>query len=138
MRAWLFALTGFLVTCGGTSPAAHHSFAAEFDASKPVTLKGAVSKVEWINPHSWLTLEVKDPGSGRVETWRIEMGAPNQLLRRGWTKHTVPVGTQVTVEGFRAKNGSNVANGGNITLADGRTLFVGSSGSGAPYDKKPR
>jgi hypothetical protein len=125
-----------LLTVGGAHIVlhGHHAFTAEFDASKPVTLKGVVSKVDWINPHSWLTIDVKD--AGKVESWKVEMGAPNQLLRRGWNKNTLPVGSEVLVEGYRAKNGSNVANGGSVTLADGRQLFVGSSGTGAPYDKK--
>ena len=115
--------------------AAHHAFSAEFDANKPVTLKGSVVQVDWINPHSWLTIDVKDQ-AGKVATWKVEMGAPNQLLRRGWNKNTLPVGTEVIVEGYQAKNGSTIANGGRVTLADGRKLFVGSSGTGAPYDKK--
>ena len=131
-KAVVFAL---LIAAGGTSLVAHHAFSAEFDSTKPVTLKGTVSKVEWINPHSWLTIDVKDQG-GKVESWKVEMGAPNQLLRRGWNKNTLPVGAEVVVDGYRARNGSNVANGGNVTLADGRQLFVGSSGTGAPYEKK--
>ena len=115
---------------------AHHAFSAEFDANQPVTLKGAVTKVEWINPHSWLYIDVKDQATGKVVSWKIEMGAPNQLLRRGWNKNSLPAGTEVVVEGYRAKNGSDIANGGNVTLADGRKLFVGSSGTGAPYDDK--
>jgi hypothetical protein len=119
----------------GAPIAAHHAFSAEFDADKPVTLRGAVTRIDWINPHSWLYIDVKDP-TGKVVPWKIEMGAPNQLLRRGWNKNSLPVGTEVIVEGFRAKNGSDVANGGNVVLADGRKLFVGSSGTGAPYDEK--
>jgi hypothetical protein len=120
----------------GAHVAAHHAFSAEFDANSPVTLKGAVTKVEWINPHSWLYVDVKDPATGKVVSWKVEMGAPNQLLRRGWNKTSLPAGTEVIVEGYRAKNGSDIANGGNVTLADGRKLFVGSSGTGAPYDDK--
>ncbi len=124
-----------LIAAGGGRLLAHHAFSAEFDGTKPITLKGVVSKVEWINPHSWLTIDVKDK-AGKLESWKIEMGAPNQLLRRGWNKNTLPVGAEVVVEGYRARNGSNVANGGNVTLADGQQLFVGSSGTGAPYEKK--
>jgi hypothetical protein len=131
------AVTAFGIVLAGRAVTAHHAFSAEFDAARPVTLTGAVAKVEWINPHSWLTIDATDAKTGTSESWKVEMGAPNQLLRRGWNKTTLPVGTVVVVEGFRAKNGSNVANGGNVTLADGRKLFVGSSGTGAPYDKKP-
>jgi len=112
---------------------AHHAFSAEFDANNPVTLKGVVTRVDWINPHSWLYIDVKD-ASGKVVPWKIEMGAPNQLLRRGWNKKSLPPGTEVIVEGYRAKNGSDIANGGNVTLANGNKMFVGSSGTGAPYD----
>jgi hypothetical protein len=125
-----------VLSAAASTARAHHAFSAEFDGAKPVILKGSVTKVEWINPHSWLFIDVQDPSTGAVENWKVEMGAPNQLLRRGWNKNTLPVGSQVVVEGYRAKNGSNVANGGNVTLADGRQLFVGSSGTGAPYDKK--
>jgi hypothetical protein len=112
---------------------AHHAFSAEFDANNPVTLKGVVTRVDWINPHSWLYIDVKDAG-GKVVPWKIEMGAPNQLLRRGWNKKSLPPGTEVIVEGYRAKNGSDIANGGNVTLANGNKMFVGSSGTGAPYE----
>lgn len=119
----------------GAAPLAHHAFSAEFDANNPVTLRGSITRVEWINPHSWLYIDVKDQ-SGKVVPWKVEMGAPNQLLRRGWNKNTLPVGTEVLVEGYRAKNGSDIANGGSVVLADGRKLFVGSSGTGAPYEEK--
>lgn len=122
----------------GAVASAHHAFSAEFDADKPVTLRGAVTRVEWINPHSWLYIDVRDSASGRLVSWKIEMGAPNQLLRRGWNKNTLPVGTEVVVEGYRAKNGSDIANGGSVVLADGRKLFVGSSGTGAPYDDQKK
>jgi len=132
----LAAAAAIAVTVVGVPLGAHHAFSAEFDANQPVTLKGAVTKVEWINPHSWLYIDVKDPATGKVVSWKVEMGAPNQLLRRGWNKNSLPAGTEVVVEGYRAKNGSDIANGGNVTLADGRKLFVGSSGTGAPYDDK--
>ena len=114
---------------------AHHAFAAEFDAKKPVHLEGVVSKVELINPHAWIHVDVKGP-DGKVTTWMVEAGSPNVLLRRGFTKATVKVGTPVVVDGYQSKDGSMRANGRDITLPDGKKLFLGSSGTGAPYDKK--
>src|SRR5262249_5061654 len=93
----------------------HHSFAAEFDANKPITLKGTVTKLEWVNPHSWLYIDVKD-ADGKVSNWGVEMGSPNTLIRRGVTKNSVEVGTQVTVEGYRAKDGSSTATGTTIKM----------------------
>ena len=112
---------------------AHHSFAAEFDANQPVTLKGTVTKMEWINPHTWMHLDVKN-ADGTVTKWMIEGGTPNTLVRRGFTKASLLPGTEVTIEGFRAKNGANRANGADMILADGKRLFMGSSGTGAPVD----
>jgi Family of unknown function (DUF6152) len=112
---------------------AHHAFAAEFDGSKPVTLKGTVTKMEWTNPHAWLHMEVKG-ADGKAVAWAVEGGAPNALLRRGWNKNSVLPGTLIIVEGFRAKDGSNRANGREVTLPSGQKLFVGSSGTGAPAD----
>ena len=112
---------------------AHHSFAAEFDANSPVKLQGTVSRVEWINPHAWIHIDVKDP-SGKVESWMAEAGTPNTLFRRGFTKESLLPGTEIVVDGYRAKDGSHKMNGRNVKLPDGRTLFLGSSGTGAPKD----
>jgi hypothetical protein len=112
---------------------AHHAFAAEFDATKPIKLRGIVAKMEWINPHTWLHLDVKRP-DGKTERWMIEGGPPNALYRRGFNRNSLPVGAEILVEGFRAKDGSLRGNGRELTFADGRRLFVGSSGTGAPRD----
>jgi hypothetical protein len=127
-------LTGAGLVCGAASVAAHHAFAAEFDAKKPLKLQGTVARMEWINPHTWIHLDVKK-ADGKVERWMIEAGPPNALYRRGFTKYSLPVGAQILVEGFRAKDGSLRGNGRDITFADGRKLFVGSSGTGAPGEK---
>ena len=105
---------------------AHHAFAAEFDAQKPVKLKGTVAKVEFINPHSWIHMDVKD-ADGKVTRWMVEGGSPNALFRRGVTKDALPQGTEISVDGYQAKDGSNRANGRDITFADGKKLFVGGS-----------
>jgi hypothetical protein len=115
---------------------AHHAFSSEFDSEKPVNLEGAVSKLEWVNPHAWIHIDVKGP-DGNVETWMIEAGSPNVLLRRGFNKSMLPVGTVIRVKGFAAKGGTRKANGGEMTLPDGRTLLLGSPDSGAPETKKP-
>jgi hypothetical protein len=129
-------VTGALLTSAMALPAlAHHSFAAEFDANKPVKLTGVVTKMEWINPHSWIHMDVKTP-SGEVQKWMVEGGAPNALLRRGWNRNSLPAGTEISVQGFQAKDGSLRANGRDITFKDGSKLFVGSSGTGAP-DERP-
>jgi len=116
---------------------AHHAFAAEFDVNKPLVLKGTVTKMEWINPHAWIHLAVKN-ADGSTTEWLIEAGAPNGLLRRGFTKASLPPGTEIVVEGWQAKDESNRANGSNITYPDGRKLFIGSQGTGAPTDKEDK
>ena len=112
---------------------AHHAFAAEFDANKPIRLQGTVTKMEWINPHAWIHIDVKKP-DGKVEQWMIEGGTPNTLFRRGFTKTSLVYGTVIVVDGYQAKDGSQKANGRDLTLPDGRKLFLGSSGTGAPRD----
>jgi len=136
MPRLLLVMTAVIVAFAGTDARGHHSFAAEFDANRPVTLHGTVVKMEWINPHSWIHIDVKDPATGKVERWMVEGGAPNALLRRGWNKKSLTEGTEILVEGFQAKDGANRANGRDITFPDGRKLFVGSSGTGAP-DERP-
>ena len=115
---------------------AHHAFAAEFDVKQPITLRGTVTKMEWTNPHSWIRMDVKG-ADGTVTNWAIECGPPNNLLRQGFSKITVPAGTELVVEGYKAKNGSSMANGRDVTFADGRKVFVGTAGAAdgaaAPY-----
>jgi hypothetical protein len=136
MRRTLVAVVFCIVLLtAGVSLPAHHAFSAEFDANKPVKLRGTVTQVDWINPHSWIHINVKRPDGG-AETWMIEGGPPGVLIRRGWTKNSLPPGTEILVEGYQAKDGTLKANGRDVTLPDGRKLFVGSSGTGAP-DERP-
>lgn len=112
---------------------AHHAFGAEFDADKPLTLRGNVTRIEWVNPHAWFHIEVTK-ADGTKEAWRIEGGTPNTLLRRGINKRSIAIGTEIVVDGYWAKDRTNSANGRNITLANGKKMFMGSSGTGAPDD----
>jgi hypothetical protein len=114
---------------------AHHAFQAEFDQEKPVSLKGKVTRMEWINPHAWIHIEVPNP-DGTVTNWMIECGSPNIMLRRGFTKESLEFGTELSVQGYRAKNGSNRANGSSVTFRDGRKLFVGGSNPDIPADQR--
>ncbi|HEY6509947.1 MAG TPA: DUF6152 family protein [Vicinamibacterales bacterium] len=138
MRSKLFSVVAgaaLVVTAAAVPVIAHHSFAAEFDAKRPVKLRGTVTKMEWINPHSWIHIDVKT-ADGKTEKWMVEGGAPNALLRRGWNKNSLLPGTEILVEGFQAKDGAMRANGRDITFPDGKKLFVGSSGTGAPDERK--
>ena len=127
---------GLLLAGGAERLSAHHAFAAEFDANKPVSFKATVTKVEWVNPHVWIHVDVKQP-DGKVEPWAIEGGTPNVLFRRRFTKQSLTAGTEIAIDGYRAKDGTRRANGRDLTFADGRKLFLGSSGTGAPYELRP-
>ena len=125
-------LLGVLALSAGVQ--AHHAFGGEFDANRPVLLRGAIVKVEWVNPHTWIHIEVKKPDGG-TEVWMIEGGSPNSLLRRGVTKQSLQIGTELVVDGYQARDYTlKRANGRNVTYPDGRKLFFGSSGTGAPKD----
>jgi Ni/Co efflux regulator RcnB len=132
MRRLVVVLAAVFVAAGTMPAHAHHAFAAEFDAKKPVTFeKAVVTKVEWTNPHSWIHVDVPMP-NGTKEAWAIEAGTPNVLFRRGFTKDALKPGMVIVIDGYRAKDGSHRANGRNLTLPNGQTLFLGSSGTGAP------
>jgi hypothetical protein len=131
----ILCIVSFVIGAAATSASAHHSFAAEFDAKKPVHFQGTVTKMEWVNPHCWVHVDVKKP-DGTVENWAIEAGTPNVLFRRGFTKESLLVGTVVVVDGYQAKDGSHRANGRDLTLPNGQVLFLGSSGTGAPYESQ--
>ena len=120
---------------GSRTVSAHHAFASEFDANRHVVFTGTVTKMMWVNPHAWIYVDVKK-ADGTVEEWMVETGTPNTLLRRGLTKESLKEGTEIVVDGYQSKDGSRRANGRDLTLPDGRTLFLGSSGTGAPYEKK--
>ena len=129
----LIAIAGAAALAAATPLLAHHAFSAEFDANAPVTRTGPVTKIEWIHPQAWIHMENKKP-DGKTEIWMVEGGTPNTLQRNGITRDTIKVGTVIVVAGYRAKDGRMRANGRDITFPDGRTLFMGSSGTGAPKD----
>ena len=131
-KVWLAVAAATLLLARGPV-LAHHAFSAEFDPKAPVTLRGPITKVEWINPHAWIHMEVKS-AKGTPEMWMVEGGTPNTLQRGGVTRDSLKIGTVIVVEGYRAKDGRLRANGRDITYPDGRTLFMGSSGTGAPRD----
>ena len=125
-------LAGVTIAVALVVPAlAHHSFAVEYDSERPVTVTGTVTKVEWMNPHARFYMDVKD-AAGKIINWEIELGSPNGLLRKGWTRNTLKIGDLTTVEGFHAKDGTNLASAKAISLADGRKLFGGSTDDGSP------
>jgi hypothetical protein len=135
MRTTLAAafVAGIILMTVAPPAATHHAFAAEFDDTKPVKLRGKITRMEWINPHAWMHLEVIGE-DGNVANWMVEAGPPGALVRRGWTKDSVRPGTEVLVEGYQATDGALRANGRDVTFPDGRRLFAGSSGTGAPRD----
>jgi Family of unknown function (DUF6152) len=124
---------GALLILAQTPVIAHHAFSAEFDADRPVKFRGTVTKMEWVNPHAWIHIDVKKP-DGTTEEWMIEAGTPNTLFRRGLTKQSLQPGMEVLVDGYQSKDGSLRANGRDLTLPNGQTLFLGSTGTGAPYE----
>jgi hypothetical protein len=125
----LSVVVGVGLLLGGVTLSAHHAFSSEFDANRPVKFKGTVSKMMWINPHAWIYVDVKN-ADGTVEEWMVEAGTPNTLLRRGFTKASLQPGTEIMVDGYQSKDGSKRANGRDLTLPDGRTLFLGSQEPG--------
>ena len=133
MGAALVGGAGVWLVLAAVPVSAHHAFAAEFDAKKPVEFSGTVTKMEWTNPHVWIHMTVKKP-DGATEEWAFEAGTPNVLFRRGFTKASLLPGTQIKVDGYQAKDGTKRANGRDLTFADGKKLFLGSSGTGAPYE----
>lgn len=133
LLAWI--VCGYSLMVGPRVLSAHHSFAAEYDANKPVTLKGKVTKVEWVNPHSWVRIDVTGP-DGKVTNWSCETAPPNILYRQGWRPNSLKEGDEVTIDGFAAKDATATMTARSVTLADGRKMFTGSNTDGAPADSK--
>ena len=130
---FITAIAMFVIGVTGTSALAHHSFAGEFDVDKPIKLQGTITRIEWINPHAWIHIDVKRP-DGSVESWAIEGGTPNTLFRRGITRDSIKAGMVINVDGYLARDGSKKANGRDLTLPDGRKLFLSGDGT----NERPR
>jgi hypothetical protein len=135
MNSSRFVMVAFLTAAAAQTMSAHHSFAAEFDANKPVTLTGTVTRLEWTNPHIWVYMDVKDD-HGTAQPWQCEGGAPNTLTRNGWSKDSLKPNEQLTIYGFLAKDGSKTCNLRTVTLPNGRSVFAGSSAPDAPPPPK--
>jgi len=131
----MVAIMGAGLLLAVTPARAHHAFAAEFDGNKPVKLRGTVTKMEWINPHAWIHIDVKD-ADGKVTNWMVECGSPNTLFRRGVNKNSVSAGMEIVVDGYQAKDGSLRANGRDVTFPDGKKLFLGTSNTAVPDGEK--
>ena len=135
MLTRIAAATALSIAMAGASVAAHHSFAAEFDANQPLKIRGTVVQMDWVNPHSWIHIDVKKD-DGTVERWMVEGPTPNTLFRRGFTRDSLKSGMELIIEGYRAKNGARRLNGRDVMLPDGKRMFLGSSGTGAPNDAR--
>ena len=135
MKAKIVISMAGLMIAAALPMLAHHSFAAEYDSTKPITLKGTVTKVEWMNPHIWIYLDAKDD-KGSVTKWQCEGGPPNGLTRQGWTKDALKTGDAITIEGFRSKDGTNTCDSRSAVLPDGRKVFSGTADDGGPNGKK--
>jgi hypothetical protein len=134
MRTMFLGITAAALVAATVPVAGHHAFGAEFDPNAPIRLQGKVVKLEWVNPHAWIHIEVVR--EGKPEVWMVEGGTPNTLQRNGISRDSIKIGTVIVVSGYQAKDGRKRANGRDITFPDGRTLFMGSSGTGAPRDGK--
>ena len=135
MNRWVVVLSVAASICvSSASLFAHHSFSAEYDQKKPIVLKGTITSMQWVNPHAWLHVGAKGP-DGKMADWAVEFGGSSGLYRRGFRPKDLPVGAEVTIEGWLARDGSNTMNASNVTMADGKKLFAGSPGAGGPAER---